>query len=77
MSHKRLNMHSFRLLQEPMLLILAFVGLTTGTYPVLPLETPIRRCRSRQPPQEYAWQDKPVKPLVRSRTLRRLGRCGS
>ena len=72
-----LNMRSFRLPQEPMLLILAFVGLTTGTYPVIPLETPTRRCRGREPPQEYAWQDKPVKPLVRSRTLRRLGRCGS
>lgn len=70
-------MDSFSFVHETMLLILAFVGLTTGTYPVMPLETPTRRCRGRQPSEEYAWQDKPVKPLVRSRTLRRLARCSN
>jgi hypothetical protein len=58
-----------------MLLILAFVGLTTGTYPITRLEIPVRRCRGRQVSEEYVWQEKPAQPPVRPKALRRPGRC--
>lgn len=60
-----------------MLMMLAFVGLTTGAYPVSPIELPMRRCQGRHPPRDYVWHDKPPEPLVRRRVLRRPGPCGS